>query len=139
MKITARMWLCACAGFLTVMLSIVASVVAADDTEQSLLERARALFKPLPENAATPERPLTPERVALGRVLFFETRVVSVNLSSEEDRMAWFVFSLEACGELRKAIVINNVVPSGVKIDIPNLTDFLNFCRNCLVGTPGGA
>ena len=69
--------------------------------------------------------------------LFFETRIVSVNLSSEADRFAWFVFSLEACGELKKRVVITNVVPSGVKVDIPNLTDFLNFCRNCLVGSPG--
>ncbi len=69
--------------------------------------------------------------------LFFETRIVSVNLSSEADRFAWFVFSLEACGELKQRVVLTNVVPSGVKVDIPNLTDFLNFCRNCLVGPPG--
>ncbi len=69
--------------------------------------------------------------------LFFETRIVSVNLSSEADRMAWFVFSMEACGELRKRIIINNVIPSGVKVDIPRLTDFLAFCRNCLTGPPG--
>lgn len=69
--------------------------------------------------------------------LFFETRVVSVNLSTEEDRFAWFVFSIEACGELRQRIVITNVVPSGVRVDIPNLNDFLDFCRNCLVGPPG--
>jgi hypothetical protein len=69
--------------------------------------------------------------------LFFETRIVSVNLSTEADRFAWFVFSLEACGELKKRVVITNVVPSGVTVDIPNLTDFLKFCRNCLVGAPG--
>ena len=69
--------------------------------------------------------------------LFFETRIVSVNLSSEADRFAWFVFSLEATGELQKRVVITNVVPSGVKVDIPNLPDFLKFCRNCLVGAPG--
>ena len=69
--------------------------------------------------------------------LFFEKRTVSVNLSSEEDRFAWFVFSLEASGELRKRVHIHNVIPSGVNIDIPNLKDFLNFCRNCLVGPPG--
>jgi hypothetical protein len=69
--------------------------------------------------------------------IFFETRIVSLNLSSEADRMAWFVFSLEACGELLERIVIKNVVPSGVKVDIPNLTDFLAFCRNCLSGPPG--
>jgi len=68
--------------------------------------------------------------------LFFETRIVSINLSTVEDRRAWFVFSMEACGELKKRIVITNVVPSGVKVDIPNLTDFLGFCRNCLVGPP---
>jgi hypothetical protein len=71
--------------------------------------------------------------------LFFETRVVSINLSSEADRFAWFVFSLEACGELRKRIVITHVVPSGVTVDLPKLDDFLNFCRNCLVGPPGGS
>ena len=68
--------------------------------------------------------------------LFFETRVVSVNLSSEADRMAWFVFSMEACGELKKRIVLTHVVPSGVTVDLPNLNDFLAFCRHCLVGPP---
>jgi hypothetical protein len=68
--------------------------------------------------------------------LYFETRIVSVNLSSEADRFAWFIFSLEACGELKSRIVINTVIPSGVQVDIPKLKDFLNFCRNCLVGSP---
>ncbi len=61
-----------CAGALA---AIFACVVSAEDSEQALLERARQLFKPLPADAATPERPLTPERVALGQALFFETRV----------------------------------------------------------------
>jgi cytochrome c peroxidase len=46
---------------------------AADDG--ALHDRAQQLFKPLPADAATAERPVTPERVALGRVLFFENRV----------------------------------------------------------------
>ncbi|HLO68680.1 MAG TPA: hypothetical protein VK188_16770 [Holophaga sp.] len=71
--------------------------------------------------------------------LFFETRTVSFNLSTEEDRQAWFVFSMEACGELRKRIQIRNVVPSGVTIDIPDLTEFLAFCRHCLVASPSEA
>lgn len=69
--------------------------------------------------------------------IFFETRVVSVNLSSQEDRMSWFIFSLEACGELRKRIVIPNVVQSAVNVDLPSLKDFLTFCRHCLVSSPG--
>lgn len=68
--------------------------------------------------------------------LFFETRVVSMNLSSEAERFAWFIFSMEACGELRKRIVISNVVPSGVNVHFPDLDEFLKFCRNCLVASP---
>jgi hypothetical protein len=71
--------------------------------------------------------------------IFFETRVVSVNLDTEEDRMSWFIFSLEACGELRKRIVIPHVVPSTVNVNVPALKDFLTFCRHCLVASPGHA
>jgi len=68
--------------------------------------------------------------------LFFESRIVSVNLTSESDRLAWFIFSMEACGELRNRIVIPNVVTSGVKVDYPDLDDFLAFCRRGLVASP---
>jgi cytochrome c peroxidase len=54
-----------------------ASMLSADDGEKELLARAQGIFKPLPADAATPERPLTPERVELGRLLFFENRVSS--------------------------------------------------------------
>src|SRR5689334_5173938 len=67
------------AGILTVAVGIVAAVSAAviadDDTDKALLERAQQLFKPLPKDAATEQYPLSPERVALGRALFFEPRV----------------------------------------------------------------
>ena len=55
--------------------TVSASVVADDDTDRALLERAQQLFKPLPKDAGTAEYPVTPERVALGRALFFEPRV----------------------------------------------------------------
>lgn len=71
--------------------------------------------------------------------LFFESRTVSVNLHSPDDRQAWFVFSLEACGELRRHIVIPHVVPSGVNTHIAELREFLAFCRTCLVASPGAS
>ena len=43
-----------------------AGLVAAEDTDKALLERAQQMFKPLPADAGTPERPLTPERGELG-------------------------------------------------------------------------
>lgn len=70
--------------------------------------------------------------------LFFETKVVSLGLSSEKDRQAWFVFSLEATGELRKRVVIPNVIPATVNLDLPDLEGFLDFCRRCMVGAVGG-
>ncbi len=70
---------------------------------------------------------------------FIETRVVSVNLATQEDRQAWFVFSLEACGELRRSITIPHVVPSHVSVHIADLSEFLAFCRTCLVSCPGSA
>jgi len=70
----------------------------------------------------------------LNDLAFFETRVVSVNLLKEEERYAWFVFSIEACGELRRRIVIPNAIPSDKNIDNIELDEFLKFCRECLVG-----
>jgi len=69
-------------------------------------------------------------------LVFFEERIVSVTLSTERDRMAWLEFSIEACGELRRQIVIPNVVPSGINIDLPDLGGFLALCRQCLVSSP---
>ena len=54
----------------------VGSVGAASD-DQALLDRAKALFKPLPDSSALENTALTPERVALGKALFYETRVSS--------------------------------------------------------------
>ncbi len=56
-----------------VVFGCVGMAAAADN--QALLKQAQALFKPLPQDMATPEFPLTPERVALGRMLFFDPRV----------------------------------------------------------------
>ena len=58
-----------------IVAAVSASVVADDNTDRALLERAQQLFKPLPADAGTAEYPVTPERVALGRALFFEPRV----------------------------------------------------------------
>jgi len=43
--------------------------------EGSLLEEAQKIFSPLPSSMATADNPVTPERVALGRRLFFDKRL----------------------------------------------------------------
>src|ERR1700681_1663789 len=47
----------------------------AADVDADLLNDARSNFQPLPEDMATPEFPITPSRVELGRKLFFDPRI----------------------------------------------------------------
>ena len=53
------------------------SLAFSDDADQALIAKANALFKPLPASSALENTELTPLRVALGKALFFETRVSS--------------------------------------------------------------
>jgi cytochrome c peroxidase len=43
--------------------------------DADLRTQAAGIFKPLPKTMPSPDNPITPEKVALGRLLFFETRV----------------------------------------------------------------
>jgi len=43
--------------------------------DAKLLQEAQDAFKPLPQDAATTEYPVSPERVSLGRKLFFDPRI----------------------------------------------------------------
>lgn len=56
-----------------VLAAACASVASGDDA--TLLSRAQQVFKPLPADAGTPDRPITPARVELGQALFFEARL----------------------------------------------------------------
>src|SRR3979490_664912 len=47
----------------------------AADVDADLPNDARSNFQPLPKNMVTPEFPITPERVELGRKLFFDPRI----------------------------------------------------------------
>jgi len=57
---------------MVVLLANLPAIAAADD--QDLLKQAQAVFEPLPKDMATPEFPVTKERVFLGRSLFFDPR-----------------------------------------------------------------
>lgn len=57
---------------LVVLLTSAQTFAQADDKD--LLKQAQALFQPLLKDMATPEFPVTKERVVLGRSLFFDTR-----------------------------------------------------------------
>lgn len=47
---------------------------AADPDRAQLAERARGIFGVLPEEAPNPDNPFTPEKIQLGRMLYYDTR-----------------------------------------------------------------
>jgi len=57
------------------VVTLLAAVVLAEAGDPSLGDQARALFAPLPKDMGTADSPTTPERVHLGRLLFFDPRV----------------------------------------------------------------
>ena len=64
------------AGTLIVALML-CGTFAAIAADHGVRAQAQALFKPLPTVMASDDNPITPDKVALGRRLFFETRVSS--------------------------------------------------------------
>ncbi len=70
-----RFWIIYLAGVAIAASLVAKSALASDDDE--LLKDARTHFQPLPKDMATAEFPITPARVRLGRMLFFDPRVSS--------------------------------------------------------------
>jgi cytochrome c peroxidase len=65
--------------FVGVLFSI---AVAAQAADTQLRTRAQSFFKVLPKDMASADTPLTPEKVKLGRLLYFETRASADNTVS---------------------------------------------------------
>jgi len=64
-------------GLIVVNALVVTGVVFAQGTgdDSKLLKEAQGAFRPLPKDAATEKFPVTPDRVSLGRKLFFDPRI----------------------------------------------------------------
>lgn len=70
------------AAALVAAIGLCAALPAPAGDDAALLEQARALFAPLPADAGTAQYPVTPERVRLGRMLFFESRIATDGIMS---------------------------------------------------------
>jgi len=53
------------------------SALSAADADVDLMNKAKAIFGPLPASMPSPGNPITPEKVKLGNVLFWESRISS--------------------------------------------------------------
>jgi cytochrome c peroxidase len=78
MNMTRKGWVGLMVASSTLIAALIGPLSAqSDNDDKALLDRAKALFKPLPESVVLENNALTPKRVALGKALFFETRVSS--------------------------------------------------------------
>jgi len=51
------------------------TLLFADTGEEALLKQAKSIFGPLPQVMSSEKNPITPEKVKLGKILFYETRI----------------------------------------------------------------
>jgi cytochrome c peroxidase len=61
--------------FLFMISLMCATVLHAADADVELMNKAKAIFGPLPSSMPSQENPITPEKVKLGNVLFWEPRI----------------------------------------------------------------
>ena len=64
----------ACLLLLTILLFSIAITAFADD-DAALIKRALQILGPLPASMQSAENPITPEKVKLGKILFYEPRI----------------------------------------------------------------
>src|SRR5262249_22307609 len=67
-------------GFSIVLPCAVIFLTCAAAAADPLRDQAKGLFEPLPDAApAQPDNPVTPEKVALGKMLYFDPRLAESN------------------------------------------------------------
>jgi cytochrome c peroxidase len=102
-----------------VIISLLASaqpLFSAPD-DDALLGQAQQFFAPLPRQMLSEQNPLTPEKVALGKILFYETRISADGTVS---CARCHPFSLSAADGLKKSI------GNGSKVNPRNAPTILN-------------
>jgi len=88
--------------FLLLMMSLlVIAGKALADSDEGLIRRASQIFGPLPSSMPTAENPVTPEKVKLGHMLFYEPRI---SLDGTVSCSKCHPLSLYAADGLRKSV-----------------------------------
>jgi cytochrome c peroxidase len=89
--------------FILFVLSFTGSALASNRNE-TLLTQAKQIFGPLPKAMISEKNPVTPEKVTLGKILFYETRI---SLDGKVSCASCHPISLYAADGLKKSIGAN--------------------------------
>jgi cytochrome c peroxidase len=117
----------------------------ADTGEEALLKQAKSVFGPLPQVMSSEKNPITPEKVKLGKILFYETRI---SVDGTVSCARCHPFGLYAADGLKKSIGNNckinprnapTVLNAAGQISahwIGNRTDVEDQARQSVIGPP---
>ena len=94
--------------FVVFALVFVAGLSFSDDMDQGLLKKTQQLFSPLPKVMESAQNPVTPEKIKLGKMLFFESRI---SIDGTVSCSKCHPFSLYAADGLKTAVG-NNCKPN---------------------------
>ena len=63
--------------FLMICIIVVCLSILAQAQENAVLTQAKSFFGPLPKVIESKDNPITPEKVSLGKMLFYDTRIAA--------------------------------------------------------------
>ena len=127
------------------LFSFFSTLLFADTGEEALLKQAKSIFGPLSQVMSSEKNPITPEKVKLGKILFYETRI---SVDGTVSCARCHPFSLYAADGLRKAIGTNckinprnapTVLNAAGQISahwIGNRTDVEDQAKQSVIGPP---
>ena len=121
------------------------TLLFADTGEEALLKQANNIFSPLPQVMTSEKNPITPEKVKLGKILFYETRI---SVDGTVSCARCHPIGLYAADGLRKSIGNNcklnprnapTILNAAAQISahwIGNRTDVEDQAKQSVIGPP---
>ena len=121
------------------------SLLLADNAEETFLKQAKSIFGPLPRVMTSEKNPVTPEKVKLGKILFYETRI---SVDGTVSCARCHPFGLYAADGLKKPIGNNcklnprnapTILNAAAQISahwIGNRTDVEDQAKQSVIGPP---
>jgi cytochrome c peroxidase len=132
-------------GIIIISILIFAAISSGSNGDQALLKQAKSIFGALPHVMTSEKNPITPEKVKLGKILFYETRI---SVDGTVSCARCHPFGLYAADGLKKSIGNNckvnprnapTILNAAGQISahwIGNRTDVEDQAKQAVIGPP---
>jgi len=133
------------ASIVGISILIFSGISSGSNGDEALLKQAKSIFGPLPQAMTSEKNPITPEKVKLGKILFYETRI---SVDGTVSCARCHPFGLYAADGLKKSIGNNckvnprnapTILNAAGQISahwIGNRTDVEDQAKQAVIGPP---